>query len=131
MRLADMFPNDESVRKWFEAQRLLDGPHCPHCGSVSVAAVAGLKPMPYRCRDRRTHFSVRTGAAMAESKVPLRKWAFGIHLCATSPKGVSSMRLHRDLNITQKSAWFMAHRIREASDAEGGSFAGPVEVDET
>ena len=131
MQLADMFPNEESARKWFEAQRWPDGAHCPHCGSVNVAAVASLKPMPYRCRDCRKHFSVRTGTAMAESKIPLRKWAFGIYLCATSLKGVSSMKLHRDLSITQKSAWFMAHRIREAFEAEGGLFAGPVEVDET
>ena len=131
MQLADMFPNEESARKWFEKQRWPGGAHCPHCGSGNVAPVASLKPMPYRCRDCRKHFSVKTGSAMAESKIPLRKWAFGIYLCATSLKGVSSMKLHRDLNITQKSAWFMAHRIREAFEAEGGLFAGPVEVDET
>ena len=131
MALADMFPNEESARTWFEEQRWPDGAHCPHCGSANVAAVASLKPMPHRCRDCRKHFSVRTGTVMAESKIPLRKWAFAIYLCATSLKGVSSMKLHRDLDITQKSAWFMAHRIREALDAEGALFSGPVEVDET
>ncbi len=131
MELADMFPNEVAARRWFEAQRWPEGPHCPHCGSLSVAAVASLKPMPWRCRDCRQHFSVRTGTVMAESKLPLRKWAYAIYLCATSLKGVSSMKLHRDLKITQKSAWFLAHRIREAFEAEGGVFAGPVEVDET
>ena len=131
MALADMFPNEESARAWFEDQRWPDGAGCPHCGSVDVAAVASLKPMPYRCRDCRKHFSVRTGTVMAKSKIPLRKWAFAIYLCATGLKGVSSMKLHRDLDITQKSAWFMAHRIREALDAEGALFSGPVEVDET
>ena len=131
MQLADMFPNEEAARKWFEEQRWPDGAHCPHCGSVNVAAVGSLKPMPYRCRDCRKHFSVRTKTAMAESKIPLRKWAFGIYLYATSLKSVSSMKLHRDLNITQKSAWFMAHRIREAFEVEGGLFAGPVEINET
>ena len=133
MELADMFPDEAAARAWFEGVRWPHGARCPHCGSENVAAVASLKPMPWRCRDRdcRRHFSVRTGTVMAESKIALRKWAFAIYLCATSLKGVSSMKLHRDLNITQKSAWFMAHRIREALDSESGLFAGPVEVDET
>ena len=67
---------------------------------------------------------------MAESKLPLRKWAIAIYLHATSLKSVSSMKLHRDLNITQKSAWFLGHRIREAFSTPGGLFNGPVEVDE-
>ena len=68
---------------------------------------------------------------MARSKITLRKWAFGIYLTATSLKGVSSLKLHRDLKITQKSAWFMAHRIRAALTSDGHLFAGPVEADET
>ena len=131
MELADLFPDEQAARAWFEEQRWPDGAHCPHCGSARVSAVASGKPMPWRCRDCRKHFSVRTGTVMAESKLPLRKWAFAVYLCATSLKSVSSMKLHRDLNITQKSAWFLAHRIREAFEAEGGLFAGPVEVDET
>ena len=67
---------------------------------------------------------------MAESKLPLRKWAMAIYLHATSLKSVSSMKLHRDLNITQKSAWFLGHRIRAAFSTPGGLFGGPVEVDE-
>ena len=87
--------------------------------------------MAYRCQDCRKFFSVRTGTAMERSKISLQKWAWGIYLCSTSLKGVSSMKLHRDLGISQKSAWFMAHRIREAWTRDGGLFAGPVEVDET
>ncbi len=68
---------------------------------------------------------------MERSPLPLRKWAFAIHLCATNLKGVSSMKLHRGLEIAQSSAWFMAHCIREAMESEGGLFSGPVEVDET
>ena len=68
---------------------------------------------------------------MSRSKIPLRKWAIAIYLATTSIKGVSSMKLHRDLKITQKSAWFMAHRIREALMVADGSFDGSVEVDET
>ena len=70
---------------------------------------------------------------MARSNIPLRKWAIAIYLCLTSLKSVSSMKLHRDLGISQPAAWFMLHRIREAWAAGGsdGGFSGPVEVDET
>lgn len=131
IELADLFPDEQAAREWFEARRWPDGAHCPHCGATRVSAVASGKPMPWRCRDCRKHFSVRTGTVMAESKLSLRKWAFAIYLCAASFKGVSSMKLHRDLNITQKSAWFLAHRIREAFEAGSGLFSDPVEVDET
>ena len=72
------------------------------------------RPMPYWCSDCRSYFSVRTGTAIARSNVPLRKWAIAVYLCLTSLKSVSSMKLHRDLGVTQKTAWFMLHRIREA-----------------
>ncbi len=88
--------------------------------------------MPYWCTDCRSYFSVKTGTALARSKIPLQKWAIAIYLHLTSLKSVSSMKLHRDLNVTQKTAWFMQHRIRQAwgqdSDAD---FDGPVEADET
>ena len=87
--------------------------------------------MPYRCRSCKVFFSVRTGTALERSKVPLKKWAFAIYLSVTSLKGVSSMKLHRDLDVTQKTAWFMAHRIRQAWEQGNQSFTGPVEVDET
>ena len=90
--------------------------------------------MGYRCRGCWKHFSVKTGTCMASSKVPLRKWAYAIYLDVTSLKGVSSMKLHRDIGVSQKTAWFMQQRIREAfgnlvPDSE--KMAGPVEVDET
>ncbi len=97
----------------------------------NTAPKANRKPLPYRCRDCRKFFSVRHGSVMEQSKIPLRKWAFAIYLNATSLQGVSSMKLHRDLKITQKSAWFMAHRLREAFASEQGLFVGPVEIDET
>ena len=88
--------------------------------------------MPYWCTDCRSYFSVRTGTAIARSNVPLRKWAIAIYLCLTSLKSVSSMKLHRDLGVSQKTAWFMLHRIREAwAEQLPGAFAGPVEADET
>ena len=90
--------------------------------------------MPYWCTDCRSYFSVKTGTPLANSKVPLRKWAIAIYLCLTSLKSVSSMKLHRDLKVSQPTAWFMLHRIREAwmpKDGEGTPYDGPVEVDET
>ena len=68
---------------------------------------------------------------MAESKLPYRVWALGIYLLATNLKGVSSMKLHRDLDVTQKTAWFLAHRLRQTWERHGGLFSGPVEADET
>ncbi|MXX21643.1 MAG: IS1595 family transposase [Rhodospirillales bacterium] len=129
--LLEMFPDERSAVQWLEAQRWPDGPECTHCGSDNVRAEKHARPMPWRCRDCRKHFSVRTGSVMAESPLPLRKWVLAYWLYATSPKGVSSLTLARDLGISQKSAWFMAHRIREAMrDEDLPLFEGPVEVDE-
>ena len=94
-------------------------------------AIPDENPMPYRCHRCHKFFSVRTGTALERSKVPLKKWAYAIYLSVTSLKGVSSMKLHRDINVTQKTAWFMAHRIREAWAKDLPPFPGPVEVDET
>ena len=133
LEITEMFPDEAAAVRWFEEIRWPGGrKHCPHCGSVKVSAITNGKPMPYRCCSCRKHFSVRTNTIMAQSKIPVRKWVIAIYLYATSLKGVASMKLYRDLGITQKSAWFMAHRIREAM-ADGGlfGFEGPVEVDET
>ncbi len=131
LELFEKFPDEDSARKWFEGNRWPDGARCVHCDSKSVYEVASRKPMPWRCIDCGKYFSVRMNTVMAQSKIPLRKWAIAIYLFATSLKGVSSMKLHRDLKITQKSAWFLAHRIREAMAAGDGLMWGPVEVDET
>ena len=90
------------------------------------------RSMPYRCRDCRKRFSTRTGTVMECSKPGFQVWAIAIFLIATHLKGISSMKLHRDLGITQKSAWFLAHRIRETFDfAWLPGFDGPIEADET
>lgn len=130
--LMEMFPDEATATEWFEAQIWPAGRCCSHCGSTRTREVANAYPMPYWCTDCRSYFSVRTGTAIANSKLPLRKWAIAIYLELTSLKGVSSMKLHRDLGISQKSAWFMLHRIRQAWVVPtDGPFSGPVEVDET
>ena len=133
IELFEMFPDEATAAKWFEDVRWPNEGErtCPHCGSFNTMRKENRKPMPFRCRDCRQFFSVRQGSVMERSHIPLRKWAIAIYLNATSLKGVSSMKLHRDLKITQKSAWFMAHRLREAFGSEEGLFVGPVEVDET
>ena len=132
IELFDMFPDEESARKWFESIIWRDGvPQCHRCGGINTYEVKNLKPLPHRCRDCRKHFSVRHGTILEGSHIPLRKWAIGIYLVATNLKGVSSMKLHRDLGITQKSAWFMLHRIRKAMGSGNDLLRGVVEVDET
>ena len=131
VQLMDMFPDEEAARQWFE-QRLWNGQRrCGHCGSLRTGKASHAK-MPYWCTDCRSYFSVRTGTALECSRLPLRKWAIAIYLEVTSLKSVSSMKLHRDIGVSQRAAWFMLHRIREAwKPRRGSSFSGPVEVDET
>ena len=132
IELSEMFPDEDSAVRWFEETRWPEGRHCPKCGCVDTADVPNRKPMPHWCRGCKAYFSVRTGTAIQDSRLPLRKWVFAIYLYVTHLKGVSSMKLHRDLKITQKSAWFMLHRLREGWAASGlEKFTGPVEVDET
>ncbi len=131
LELHDRFPDEQAARQWFEEQLWPAGQRaCPRCGSTQTRPVPHENPMPYHCADCRQYFSVRTGTALARSKVPLHKWAVTVYLCATSPKGVSSLQLHRLIGVTQKTAWFMLHRIREAWDTPPAALEGPVEVDE-
>ena len=131
VQLCDMFPDENSARQWFESRVWQDGRYCPQCGSTRTHE-AGHNHMPYRCSDCRGYFSVKTGTVMGNSHLPLRKWVFAIYLHLTSLKGVSSMKLHRDIGVPQKTAWFMLQRIRKAWESDDDSpFAGPVEIDET
>ena len=132
IQLTEMFPDEHSAVQWFESIYWPEGRCCGHCGSVKTSEVPNAKPMPYWCPDCRSYFSVRTGTALQSSRLPLRKWAFAVYLYVTNLKGVSSMKLHRDLQVTQKTAWFMLGRLREAWGLGGiDKLLGPLEVDET
>ena len=127
------FPDDATAEAWFVQRRWPDGIHCPHCGSVNVQTGAKHKTMPYRCREKECakRFSPKTGTIMEGSKLGMQTWMIATYLLSTSLKSVSSMKLYRDLNINQRSAWFLAHRLRAALEDGHAPFAGPVEVDET
>ena len=141
MSLSDpIFHDDEAARKHLEALRWPTGPYCPRCGEAeAVTRLQGKSTAPGLCicRSCRTKFSVTMGTVFERSHIGLAKWMLGFRLMASSKKGVSAHQLHRSLDITYKSAWFMAHRIREAMalPAEDASPMGGegkiVEADET
>ena len=130
--LMEMFPNDETAEDWFASVRWDGGkPTCPFCDSERSASIANRKPMPYRCKDCRKHFSVKHGTVMQSSKLGCRVWAIAVYLLTTGIKGTSAMKLHRDVAVTYKTSWYLAHRIRKAFPGVVEQFAGPVEADET
>ena len=131
--LFKIFPDDATAEKWFAEQRWPEEPHCPYCGSTNVQSGAKHKTMPYRCREKECakRFSVRTKTPMEASNLGFQVWAVALYQVTTNLKGISSMKLHRDLGITQRSAWFLAHRLRESWMEHGAKYLGPVEVDET
>ena len=133
--LFKLFPDDDAAKQWFVRLRWPTGEICCHyCGSFNVQVNCAHKSMDYRCRERdcAKRFSVRSGTVMQSSKLGYQVWAIATYMLLTNLKGVSSMKLHRDLDITQKSAWHLAHRLRAAlTTNERTRFSGPVEADET
>ncbi len=125
------FADEDKVERMFVEARWPNGVTCPFCGSDSITTRANRIPAPFRCKTCRKDFSVKTNTVMHSSNIPLSKWALASYLMGTSLKGVSSMKLHRDLGITQKAAWHLEHRIRKAWESDNGLFSGPVEADET
>ena len=112
IKLFEMFPDEGSAREWLENICWKEKRICMRCGGANTRETKGHKTMPYWCTDCRRYFSVRTGTIMESSRIPLRKWVIGIHLMTASKQGLSSMSLHRELGITQKSAWFMLKKVR-------------------
>jgi len=127
------FPNEEAARVFFETRRWGAEPVCGHCGSVSVTECKDHKPMAYRCKDCRKHFSVRTGTVLAESRLPLQKWLLAIFMLTSARKGIPSTQMARELGVTQKTAWFLAQRIRETwlKDQGNSDMGDHTQVDET
>lgn len=133
---APEFTNEEAAIAHLEKSRWADGVFCPHCGSVEVTRMAGKTQAGYyQCNGCREKFTCRTGTVMERSHIPVHKWLLAIHLLSASKKGMSAHQLHRMLGVTYKSAWFLAHRIREAMiDAAPTPLGGEgksVQADET
>ena len=131
-QLFKMFPDDAAAERWYEEQRWPGGERkCPDCASTRHSVTKTKKPMPYRCRDCRQYFSVKKGSVMEASNLGYQAWLIATYMMTTNLKGISSMKLHRDLGISQSSAWFLMQRIREAFNEGTLLMAGPVEVDES
>ena len=111
-RLFKMFPTAESARVYIEKRRWPNGPVCPTCGLGE--RITTRKDGYYRCNACQHDFTVRTGTIFERSHVPLHKWIYAMYLLVTARKGISSLQLAKEIGITQKSAWFVLQRIREA-----------------
>jgi transposase-like protein len=126
--LFEMFPDADSARAYFEARRWPDGAICPACNEAE--RIGTRKGGFYRCNACLTDFTVRTGTIFERSKIPLHKWIYAMYLLVTARKGISSLQLAKQIGVTQKSAWFMLQRLREACGNDPHELAGLVEIDE-
>lgn len=123
------FKDEETCKKYFEQIRFKDGDYCPHCNHSKINRFSDGKR--YRCASCKKDFTIKTGTVFGESKIPLQKWFVAIYLLTTNKKGISSINLAKQIGVTQKTAWFMDHRIRETMKQNNGQLFGKVEVDET
>ena len=130
--LVSQFPDNASAEKWLEKQRWGDEINCPRCGSLDIRDNKGKsRKEPYRCGDCRGFFSVKTGSFMHKSKVPLMNWVDAMYYISTSLTGMSSMKLGREVGVTQKTAWLLAHKVREGFINDQVELYGEVEIDES
>lgn len=127
--LFKMFPDQESARVYLESRIWPNGAKCPCCGLPDRITIR--KNGYYRCNQCKVDFTVRTGTIFERSHVPLHKWIYAMYLMVTARKGISSMQLSKEIGITQKSAWFVLQRLREACGNNPTMLSGIVEIDET
>ncbi|HVW96507.1 MAG TPA: IS1595 family transposase [Mucilaginibacter sp.] len=129
IQVLDFFKDETTCVKYLAAKRWGDTPACPHCGNIG----AYITNRGYKCKAKECHkkFTVTTGTTFENTKISLRTWFAAMYLCTAHKKGISSLQLSRDLNITQKTAWFLLHRIREMLTINAQQISGNVEVDET
>lgn len=135
---APHFQDADKAREYLEHIRWPHGPVCPHCGSTEGAYLlsgTAHRPGLYKCKDCREQFTVTVGTVFERSKIALNVWLQAVYLLCSSKKGMSAKQLERMLGVTYKTAWFMAHRIREAMTSNSGGLlgggGGTVEADET
>src|ERR1051325_3564807 len=124
------FPDEATCEKYIMDSRFPRGVFCPTCGSHTIYRLE--KQKRFKCGKCKKQFTVRTGSILAESKVSLQQWLMAMWILTTHSKGISSVQLAKTLGVTQKTAWFLAHRIREAyADKSKIPLTGTVEIDET
>jgi transposase-like protein len=128
-QLFKMFPDQDSARLYLESRLWPSGPQCPVCGLGERITVR--KGGYYRCNQCQEDFTVRTGTIFERSHVPLHKWLYAMYLLVTARKGISSLQLSKEIGVTQKTAWFLLHRLREACGKDLQKLRGIVEIDET
>jgi transposase-like protein len=128
-QLFKMFPDQDSARLYLESRLWPNGPQCPVCGLGERITVR--KGGYYRCNQCQEDFTVRTGTIFERSHVQLHKWLYAMYLLVTARKGISSLQLSKEIGVTQKTAWFLLHRLREACGKDLQKLRGIVEIDET
>jgi len=131
LELTQVFNTEDKALKHLKEIRWYGKPYCPHCGHKKVYEFKDSKL--YKCASCRKKFTVTVGTIFEDSKIPLIKWFISIYLINSHKKGISSLQLSRDISVTQKTAWFILHRLRLATRTK--SFNEPlkntVEADET
>ena len=130
LQLFEMFPDQESARVYLESKLWPHGVKCPTCKNGEQITTRKRQGF-YRCNACKFDFTVRTGTIFGRSHIPLHKWLYAMYLLLTARKGISSLQLSKEISITQKSAWFLLHRIREACGNDLTQLQGIVEIDET
>ncbi len=128
-QLFELYPDEASARTYIESRRWPNGAICPSCDEA--ARITTRKNGFYRCNACKKDFTVRTGTIFERSHIPLHKWIYAMYLLMTARKGISSLQLGKEIGVTQKSAWFMLQRIREACGNDPTVLSGIVEIDET
>lgn len=125
-----LFPDEDTARTYLEGRIWPNGPTCPECNSGE--RLTTRKGGFHRCNACKFDFTVRTGTIFGRSHIPLHKWVYAMYLLVTARKGISSMQLAKEIGVTQKSAWFMLCRLREACGGNDGinKLRGEVEIDE-
>lgn len=125
------FPDEQSCIDHLRSIRWRDGAFCPHCGSLKVYHFSDSRT--HKCGDCRKRFSIKVGTIFEDSKIGLHKWFMAIYLLTSHKKGIASTQLARDIAVTQKTAWFMTHRLRHAAETKSfnAPLKGEVEADET
>ncbi len=125
----EYFKDEETCLKYLKEIRFKNGEFCPHCGYSKIYTFKDGKT--YKCAKCRKPFSIKVGTIFGDSKIPLKKWFLAIFLLWNNHKGISSIQLAEQLGVTQKTAWFMAQRIREAYDKGSINKGNIFEIDET